>query len=341
MSPLKVAINGFGRIGRLVFRAGINNPNIEFVGINDLVPADNIAYLLKHDSTHGRFQGGVSAEADAIVVNGKRIPCVSVKDPATLPWKDLGVDYVVDSTGLFTDFEGAAKHLQAGAKRVVISAPTKDPEKVKTLVVGVNDQEFDPIAHPVVSNASCTTNCLAPIAKVIDEAFGLQEGLMTTVHAMTATQPTVDGPSRKDWRGGRGAAQNIIPASTGAAKAVALVMPQLKGKLTGMALRVPTPDVSVVDLTFKTAKPTSYAEITSAMRAAAEGELKGILGFTEEDVVSSDFLGDSHSSIFDAGAGIELNPNFFKVVSWYDNEWGYSCRVIDLMLLMAAKEGLG
>jgi glyceraldehyde 3-phosphate dehydrogenase len=341
MSPLKVAINGFGRIGRLVFRAGINNPNIEFVGINDLVPADNIAYLLKHDSTHGRFQGSVSAEADAIVVNGKRIPCVSVKDPATLPWKDLGVDYVVESTGLFTDFEGAAKHLQAGAKRVVISAPTKDPEKVKTLVVGVNDQEFDPIAHPVVSNASCTTNCLAPIAKVIDEAFGLQEGLMTTVHAMTATQPTVDGPSRKDWRGGRGAAQNIIPASTGAAKAVALVMPQLKGKLTGMALRVPTPDVSVVDLTFKTAKPTTYAEITAAMKAAAEGELKGILGFTEEDVVSSDFLGDSHSSIFDAGAGIELNPNFFKVVSWYDNEWGYSCRVIDLMLLMAAKEGLG
>jgi glyceraldehyde 3-phosphate dehydrogenase len=341
MSPLKVAINGFGRIGRLVFRAGINNPNIEFVGINDLVPADNIAYLLKHDSTHGRFQGSVSAGADAIVVNGKRIPCVSGKDPATLPWKDLGVDYVVESTGLFTDFEGAAKHLQAGAKRVVISAPTKDPEKVKTLVVGVNDQEFDPIAHPVVSNASCTTNCLAPIAKVIDEAFGLQEGLMTTVHAMTATQPTVDGPSRKDWRGGRGAAQNIIPASTGAAKAVALVMPQLKGKLTGMALRVPTPDVSVVDLTFKTAKPTTYAEITAAMKAAAAGELKGILGFTEEDVVSSDFLGDAHSSIFDAGAGIELNPNFFKVVSWYDNEWGYSCRVIDLMLLMAAKEGLG
>lgn len=341
MSPLKVAINGFGRIGRLVFRAGIHNPNIEFVGINDLVPADNIAYLLKHDSTHGRFQGSVSAEADAIVVNGQRIPCVSVKDPATLPWKDLGVDYVVESTGLFTDFEGAAKHLQAGAKRVVISAPTKDPEKVKTLVVGVNDQEFDPIAHTVVSNASCTTNCLAPVAKVIDEAFGLQEGLMTTVHAMTATQPTVDGPSRKDWRGGRGASQNIIPASTGAAKAVALVMPQLKGKLTGMALRVPTPDVSVVDLTFKTAKPTTYAEITAAMKAAAEGELKGILGFTSEDVVSSDFLGDSHSSIFDAGAGIELNPNFFKVVSWYDNEWGYSCRVIDLMLLMAAKEGLG
>jgi glyceraldehyde 3-phosphate dehydrogenase len=341
MSPLRVAINGFGRIGRLVFRAGINNPNIEFVGINDLVPADNIAYLLQHDSTHGRFQGTVVAEADAIVVNGKRIPCVSVRDPATLPWKDLGVEYVVESTGLFTDFEGAGKHLQAGAKRVVISAPTKDPEKVKTLVMGVNDQEFDPTAHTVVSNASCTTNCLAPIAKVLDESFGLQEGLMTTVHAMTATQPTVDGPSRKDWRGGRGAAQNIIPASTGAAKAVALVLPQLKGKLTGMAMRVPTPDVSVVDLTFKTAKPTTYAEISAAMKAAADGELKGILGFTDEDVVSSDFLGDSRSSIFDAGAGIELNPNFFKVVSWYDNEWGYSCRVIDLMLAMAAKEGLG
>jgi glyceraldehyde 3-phosphate dehydrogenase len=340
MSSLKVAINGFGRIGRLVFRAGIDNPKIEFVGINDLVPADNIAYLLRHDSTHGRFKGTVTAEADAIVVNGRKIPCVSVRDPATLPWKDLGVDYVVESTGLFTDFEGASKHLQAGAKRVVISAPTKDPEKVKTLVMGVNDQDFDPVTHTVVSNASCTTNCLAPIAKVIDQSFGLAEGLMTTVHAMTATQPTVDGPSRKDWRGGRGASQNIIPASTGAAKAVALVLPQLKGKLTGMAMRVPTPDVSVVDLTFKTTKPTSYAEISAAMQAAAEGELKGILGFTADEVVSSDFLGDSHSSIFDAGAGIELNPNFFKVVSWYDNEWGYSCRVIDLMLAMAAREGL-
>jgi glyceraldehyde 3-phosphate dehydrogenase len=340
MSSLKVAINGFGRIGRLVFRAGIDNPKIEFVGINDLVPADNIAYLLRHDSTHGRFKGTVTAEADVIVVNGRKIPCVSVRDPATLPWKDLGVDYVVESTGLFTDFEGASKHLQAGAKRVVISAPTKDPEKVKTLVMGVNDQDFDPVTHTVVSNASCTTNCLAPIAKVIDQSFGLAEGLMTTVHAMTATQPTVDGPSRKDWRGGRGASQNIIPASTGAAKAVALVLPQLKGKLTGMAMRVPTPDVSVVDLTFKTTKPTSYAEISAAMQAAAEGELKGILGFTADEVVSSDFLGDSHSSIFDAGAGIELNPNFFKVVSWYDNEWGYSCRVIDLMLAMAAREGL-
>jgi glyceraldehyde 3-phosphate dehydrogenase len=341
MSSLKVAINGFGRIGRLVFRAGIDNPKIEFVGINDLVPADNIAYLLRHDSTHGRFNGTVTAEADAIVVNGRKIPCVSGRDPATLPWKDLGVDYVVESTGLFTDFEGASKHLQAGAKRVVISAPTKDPEKVKTLVMGVNDSDFDPATHSVVSNASCTTNCLAPIAKVIDQSFGLAEGLMTTVHAMTATQPTVDGPSRKDWRGGRGASQNIIPASTGAAKAVALVLPQLKGKLTGMAMRVPTPDVSVVDLTFKTTKPTSYAEISAAMKAAAEGELKGILGFTADEVVSSDFLGDPHSSIFDAGAGIELNPNFFKVVSWYDNEWGYSCRVIDLMLAMAAKEGLG
>lgn len=341
MSPLKVAINGFGRIGRLVFRAGIDNPNIQFVGINDLVPSDNIAYLLQYDSTHGRFSGSVSAKPEGIEVNGRLIPCVSVRDPATLPWGDLGVDYVIESTGLFTDYEGASKHIQAGAKRVVISAPTKDPAKVKTLVMGVNHTEFDPKQDTVVSNASCTTNCLAPVAKVIDEQFGLAEGLMTTIHAMTATQPTVDGPSKKDWRGGRGATQNIIPASTGAAKAVALVLPQLKGKLTGMAMRVPTPDVSVVDLTFKTSKATSYAEISAAMKAAAHGELKGILGYTEAEVVSSDFTGDTHSSIFDAGAGIELNPNFFKVVAWYDNEWGYSCRVVDLMLAMAAKDHLG
>lgn len=340
MATLKVGINGFGRIGRLVFRAGINNPNIQFVGINDLVPPDNLAYLLKYDSTHGRFQGTVEAKEDGIVVNGQFIPCVSIKNPAELPWGKLGADYVVESTGLFTDYAGASNHLKAGAKRVIISAPTKDPERVPTLLVGVNQDKFDPAKDTVVSNASCTTNCLAPVAKVINDNFGLVEGLMTTVHAMTATQPTVDGPSKKDWRGGRGASQNIIPSSTGAAKAVALVLPELKGKLTGMAFRVPTPDVSVVDLTFKTAKSTSYKEICAAMKQASEGELAGILGYTEDAVVSNDFQGDSRSSIFDADAGIELNSNFFKVVAWYDNEWGYSNRVIDLMLAMAHKEGL-
>ncbi len=337
MTKLKVAINGFGRIGRLVLRAGINNPNIEFVGINDLVPPDNLAYLLKYDSTHGKLKSKVEAREDGMVIDGHFIPCVSVRNPAELPWGKLGVDYVVESTGLFTDYAGAENHLKAGAKRVVISAPTKDPEKVKTMVMGVNHQSYDPAKDLIVSNASCTTNCLAPIAKVINDNFGLAEGLMTTVHAMTATQPTVDGPSKKDWRGGRGAAQNIIPSSTGAAKAVALVLPELKGKLTGMAFRVPTPDVSVVDLTFKTVKSTSYKEICAAMKQAAEGELAGILGYTDEEVVSTDFQGDTHSSIFDAGAGIELNSNFFKVVSWYDNEWGYSNRVVDLMLSMTQK----
>jgi glyceraldehyde 3-phosphate dehydrogenase len=338
---LKVGINGFGRIGRLVFRAGINNPNIEFVGVNDLVPPDNLAYLLKHDSTHGRFKGTVEAREDGIVVNGKFVKCVSVKNPAELPWRELGAQHIVESTGLFTDLAGAENHLKAGAQRVVLSAPTKaKDEEVPTLVMGVNHTKYDPAKHKIVSNASCTTNCLAPVAYVIDKTYGLAEGLMTTVHAATATQPTVDGPSKKDWRGGRGAMQNIIPASTGAAKAVGLAMPQLKGKLTGMAFRVPTPDVSVVDLTFKTAKPTSYKEICAAMKAASEGELKGILGYTEEEVVSTDFVTDPRSSIFDAGAGIELNANFFKVVSWYDNEWGYSNRVVDLMLHMAKKEGL-
>ncbi|MGB3508553.1 MAG: type I glyceraldehyde-3-phosphate dehydrogenase [Microcoleaceae cyanobacterium] len=339
--PLKVAINGFGRIGRLVFRAGLKHPDlIEFVGINDLVPPENLAYLLKYDSTHGPFQGEVESSDEGITVNGKFIPCVSVRNPAELPWKEKGADYVVESTGLFTTFDGASNHLTAGAKRVIISAPTKDPEKVKTLLMGVNHDQFDPAKDTVVSNASCTTNCLAPIAKVIDDNFGLAEGLMTTVHAMTATQPTVDGPSKKDFRAGRGASQNIIPASTGAAKAVALVLPQLKGKLTGMALRVPTPDVSVVDLTFKSEKSTSYKEICAAMKAAAEGPMKGILGYTEDPVVSTDFTTDPRSSIFDADAGIELNSNFFKVISWYDNEWGYSSRVIDLMLSMAKKEGI-
>ena len=337
---LKVGINGFGRIGRLVFRAGVGDPHIEFVGVNDLVPPDNLAYLLQYDSTHGRFAGQVTAREDGIVVNDRFIPCFAIKDPAELPWSKVGADYVVESTGLFTSYEGASKHLSAGAKRVVISAPTKDPDKVATFVMGVNEEQYDPAQHRIVSNASCTTNCLAPIAKVIHETFGLAEGLMTTVHSYTATQPTVDGPSRKDWRGGRGAAQNIIPSSTGAAKAVALVLPALKGRLTGMAFRVPTPNVSVVDLTFKTERSTSYQEICAAMKAASEGSLRGILGYTEAEVVSTDFNGDSHSSIFDAGAGIELNPNFFKVVSWYDNEWGYSRRVLDLMLHMAKKEGL-
>jgi glyceraldehyde 3-phosphate dehydrogenase len=338
---LKVGINGFGRIGRLVFRAAAKNPNIQFVGINDLVPSDNLAYLLKYDSTHGRYDGTVEAKENGIVVDGKFVPTFSVRNPAELPWGTNGADYVIESTGLFTDYAGAENHLKAGAKRVILSAPTKDPERVPTLLMGVNHQKFDPSKDKVVSNASCTTNCLAPVAKVINDSFGLTEGLMTTIHATTATQPTVDGPSKKDWRGGRGAGQNIIPAATGAAKAVTLVLPELKGKLTGMAFRVPTPDVSVVDLTFKTAKATSLKEINAAMKAASEGELKGILGYTDEEVVSTDFTTDPRSSIFDAGAGIELNSNFFKVVSWYDNEWGYSNRVVDLMMHMAKKDGLG
>jgi glyceraldehyde 3-phosphate dehydrogenase len=340
MAPLRVGINGFGRIGRLVFRAGLSNPNIEFVGINDLVPPDNLAYLLKYDSTHGPFKGKVSATEAGITVGDRIVPCSALRNPAELPWDQLGADYVVESTGLFTDYQGAENHLKAGAKRVILSAPTKEPERIRTIVMGVNHDQYDPTRDRVVSNASCTTNCLAPLAKVIHESFGLTEGLMTTVHAMTATQPTVDGPSKKDWRGGRGAAQNIIPASTGAAKAVALVLPELKGKLSGMAFRVPTPDVSVVDLTFKTQKATSYQEICSVMKQASEGALAGILAYTDEAVVSTDFQGDAHSSIFDADAGMELNSNFFKVVGWYDNEWGYSNRVLDLITFMAQKDGL-
>ena len=337
--PLKVGINGFGRIGRLVFRAGIANPNVEFVGINDLFPPESLAYLLKYDSTHGRYKGTVEAREDGVVVDGRFVPCFAMKNPAELPWGKVGAEHVVESTGIFTDYAGAENHIKAGAQRVIISAPTKDPEKVPTLLVGVNHNNYDPAKHRVVSNASCTTNCLAPVAKVINDTFGLTEGLMTTVHAATATQPTVDGPSKKDPRGGRGAYQNVIPSSTGAAKAVALVLPELKGKLTGMAFRVPVADVSVVDLTFKTAKATNYKEICAAMKRAADGEMEGILGYTEDDVVSSDFIGDPRSSIFDAGAGIELNANFFKVVAWYDNEWGYSNRVVDLMLAMARKDG--
>lgn len=337
---VKVGINGFGRIGRLVTRIATDYPEVEIVGINDLVPADNLAYLFKYDSTHGTFKGTVEAKEDGIVINGRLIPCMAERDPSALPWGKLGADYVVESTGHFTDFAGAENHLKAGAKRVIISAPTKDPDRVKTLVLGVNDNEYDPATDVVVSNASCTTNCLAPIAKVLHQNFGITEGLMTTVHSMTATQPTVDGPSKKDWRGGRGASQNIIPSSTGAAKAVALVLPDLKGKLTGMAFRVGTPNVSVVDLTFKTAKATSLKDICAAMKTAADGELKGILGYTDEEVVSMDFRTDPRSSIFDAKASIELNPNFFKAIAWYDNEWGYSCRVVDLMVDMAKKEGL-
>jgi glyceraldehyde 3-phosphate dehydrogenase len=338
---LKIGINGFGRIGRLVFRAGVSNPNIQFVGINDLVPADNLAYLLKYDSIHRQFKGTVSAKDEkTLIVNGKEIPCFSAKDPATLPWKDVGADYVVESTGFFTDYEGAAKHLTAGAKRVVISAPTKTPEQVPTFVHGVNCKKFDPSKDKIVSNASCTTNCLAPLAKVVNDRFGISEALMTTVHAVTATQPTQDGPSKKDWRGGRSAGFNTIPSATGAAKAVGLVLPELKGKLTGMAFRIPTADVSVVDLTVRTAKATSYKEICAAMKEASEGDLKGILGYTDEEVVSSDFITDPRSSIFDANAGIELNANFFKLISWYDNEWGYSNRVVDLLLVMARKEGI-
>lgn len=337
---LKIGINGFGRIGRLVARIAMDHPEVEIVGVNDLVPADNLAYLFKYDSTHGTYKGTVEAKEDGIEINGHFVHCMAIKNPAELPWDKLGADYVVESTGLFTTLEGAENHLKAGAKRVVISAPTKDPERVRTFVVGVNHQEFDPAKDAIVSNASCTTNCLAPVVKVIHDNFGLAEGLMTTVHAMTATQPTVDGPSKKDWRGGRGASQNIIPSSTGAAKALALVMPELKGKLTGMAFRVGTPNVSVVDLTFKTTQATTYEDICAAMKAAAQGELKGVLSYTDEEVVSTDFNNDPHSSIFDAKAGIALNSNFYKVLAWYDNEWGYSARVIDLMLYMAKKEGL-
>ena len=328
---LKVAINGFGRIGRLVARVAAKNPDIELVGVNDLVPATNLAYLMKYDSTHGKFDGTVEApDDDTLVIDGKSMQCLSVRNPEELPWGDLGVDFVVESTGLFTDIDGASRHLTAGAKRVLISAPTKSPDKIPTVVMGVNENDFDKSAK-VISNASCTTNCLAPVAKVLHDNYGIAEGLMATIHAATATQPTQDGPSKKDWRGGRNAYMNIIPASTGAAKAVGLAMPALKGKITGMAFRVPTCDVSVVDLTVKTEKATSYDEICAAMKAAAEGPMAGYLGYTDEEVVSTDFITDPRSSIFDAKAGIELNSNFFKVVSWYDNEWGYSNRVIDLI----------
>ena len=333
---LRIGINGFGRIGRMVLRVGSQNPNLEFVAINDLVPADNLAYLLKYDSTHGGFAGEVRADGDAVILNGKRIQCLSERDPAQLPWGKLDTDFVIESTGLFTTHETAGGHLQAGAKKVVISAPVKSQE-IKPLVMGVNHEQYDPNADDVVSNASCTTNCLAPVVKVVLDNWGVEEGLMTTVHAVTATQPTVDSPSKKDWRGGRGGFQNIIPASTGAAKAVGLCIPEVAGKLTGMAFRVPTANVSVVDLTVRTEQATSYDEICAAMESAAEGSLNGFLGYTNEEVVSSDFIGSPFSSIFDAGAGIGLSDRFFKLVSWYDNEMGYSNRVLDLIEYMSRR----
>jgi glyceraldehyde 3-phosphate dehydrogenase len=341
-----IGINGFGRIGRLFFRAmveqGLLDQGYKVAAVNDLVPADNLAYLVKYDSTQGGFKGEVysekssgAAEDDTLVVNGNKIKCLAVKQgPAALPWKDLGVDVVVESTGLFTDSAKAKGHLEAGAKKVIISAPAKGEDI--TIVMGVNNDKYDAAKHHIISNASCTTNCLAPVVHVLlKEGFGIEEGLMTTIHSYTATQKTVDGPSMKDWKGGRTAAVNIIPSTTGAAKAVALVCPEVKGKLTGMAFRIPTPTVSVVDLTVKTKKSTSYKEICAAMKNASETYLKGILGYTEDQVVSSDFIHDIRSSIFDAGSGIELNSNFFKLVSWYDNEWGYSCRCVDLLKQIA------
>jgi len=329
---MKIGINGFGRIGRLAFRAAINRKDIEIVGINDLVEPDYMAYMLKYDSTHGIFDGTVEVKDGNLVVNGKTIRVTAERDPANLKWNEVGAEYIIESTGLFLTQESAQKHIDAGAKKVVMSAPAKDD--TPTFVMGVNHKTLT-AQHTIVSNASCTTNCLAPITKVLMDNFGIIEGLMTTVHATTATQKTVDSPSAKDWRGGRGAAQNIIPSSTGAAKAVGLVIPAIKGKLTGMAFRVPTPDVSVVDLTVRLEKPATYAQIKQAMKDASEGELKGILGYTEDAVVSTDFLGDARTSIFDADAGIALNDNFVKVVAWYDNEWGYSNKIIDLLQHMA------
>ncbi|MBD3748196.1 MAG: type I glyceraldehyde-3-phosphate dehydrogenase [Sphingobacteriales bacterium] len=330
---MKIGINGFGRIGRLAFRAAVTRPDIEVVGINDLVEPDYMAYMLKYDSTHGIFEGTIEVKDGHLVVNGKTIRVTAEKDPANLKWNEIGAEYIIESTGLFLTQELAQKHIQAGAKKVVMSAPAKDD--TPTFVMGVNHKTLT-AAQNIVSNASCTTNCLAPITKVLMDNFGIIEGLMTTIHATTATQKTVDGPSAKDWRGGRGAAQNIIPSSTGAAKAVGLVIPAIKGKLTGMAFRIPTPDVSVVDLTVRLEKPATYEQIKKAMKDASEGELKGILGYTEDAVVSTDFLGDARTSIFDADAGISLNDNFVKVVSWYDNEWGYSNKLIDLLQYMSS-----
>ncbi len=333
MSTIKVGINGFGRIGRLVFRAMTERDNIEVVGINDLINAEYMAYMLKYDSVHGIFPGEVSVEGNDLVVNGKKIRVTAERDPNNLKWNEVGADYIVESTGLFLDKENAAKHINAGAKKVILSAPSKDDTPM--FVMGVNHNELtDDIK--ILSNASCTTNCLAPLAKVIHDNFGIEEGLMTTVHATTATQKTVDGPSMKDWRGGRAALNNIIPSSTGAAKAVGKVIPALNGKLTGMSFRVPTVDVSVVDLTVRLEKETSYEEICAAIKSASEGELKGILGYTEDAVVSQDFIGDKRTSIFDKDAGIMLSPKFVKLVSWYDNEMGYSNKLVDMLIHAAS-----
>jgi len=328
---VKIGINGFGRIGRLVFRAGVNNPNVEFVGINDpFLDAEYMAYMTKYDTVHGRFKGQIAAKDGKLVVNGKSINVYAEKEPSALPWGAIGADYIVESTGVFTEIPKTEAHLKAGAKKVVITAPSKD---APMFVMGVNHKKYSKEMN-IVSNASCTTNCLAPLAKVVHDKFGILEGLMTTVHATTATQKTVDGPSKKDWRGGRAAAFNIIPSSTGAAKAVGKVIPELNGKLTGMAFRVPTADVSVVDLTCRLAKGATYEEICKAMKEAAEGELKGILAYTDEDVVSSDFIGEACTCVYDAKAGISLSDTFVKLIAWYDNEWGYSCKVLDLILYM-------
>ncbi len=330
---IRIGINGFGRIGRMVFRAAVRDfPDIEVVGINDLLEPDYLAYMLSYDSVHGRFKGNVAVDGSTLVVNGKRIRLTAAKDPAELKWKDVGADIVVESTGLFLTLDSAGKHLAAGAKKVIMSAPSKDDTPM--FVFGVNDKKY--AGEKVISNASCTTNCLAPVAKVLHDNWGIKRGLMTTVHAATATQKTVDGPSNKDWRGGRGILENIIPSSTGAAKAVGKVIPELNKKLTGMAFRVPTSDVSVVDLTVELAKEATYDAICAAMKAAADGPMKGVLGYTEDKVVATDFRGESRTSVFDADAGMALDGTFVKVVAWYDNEWGYSCKVLEMVRVMAS-----
>ena len=328
---IRVGINGFGRIGRMVFRAAQDFDDIEVVGINDLLEPEYLAYMLQYDSVHGKFKGDIAVDGDTLVVNGSKIRLTAERDPAALKWGDLDVDVVIESTGLFLTKETAQKHIDAGAKKVIMSAPSKDDTPM--FVFGVNNDQY--AGEAIISNASCTTNCLAPIAKVIDDNFGLKRGLMTTVHAMTANQKTVDGPSMKDWRGGRGVLENIIPSSTGAAKAVGKVLPQLNGKLTGMAFRVPTSDVSVVDLTVELDKGASYEEICAAMKAASEGSMKGVLAYTEDSVVSTDFRGEACTSTFDAQAGIQMDETFVKLVSWYDNEWGYSCKVVEMARVIA------
>ena len=331
---IKVGINGFGRIGRMVFRAAVQDfPDIDIVGINDLLEPDYLAYMLRHDSVHGKFKGDIGVDGNTLIVNGRKIRLTAVKDPAELKWNEVGADIVIESTGLFLDKAGAQKHLAAGAKKVIMSAPSKDDTPM--FVYGVNDKSYQ--GQAIVSNASCTTNCLAPVAKVLNDTWGIKRGLMTTVHAATATQKTVDGPSNKDWRGGRGILENIIPSSTGAAKAVGVVIPELNKKLTGMSFRVPTSDVSVVDLTCELNNPAKYEEICAEMKAQSEGALKGVLGYTDHKVVATDFRGDARTSIFDADAGIQLDPTFVKIVAWYDNEWGYSSKVLEMVRVIAKK----